>query len=138
MGKFDMRQWVLVTRWNPLCVWFYQDCYLRFSFADYDPSKLKNRYAHLTNNSISKNAADFEERCDETMWHSESFQEHLAGLKIEHDGRHIEDPWLQVVQPKMKDIVLKSLEAVQDVVQARTNSFQLFGYDFMVSEDLET
>lgn len=51
--KFDIRQWVVVTSWNPLTVWAYDDCYIRFAALDYDPSST-NRYIHLTNNAVFK------------------------------------------------------------------------------------
>ena len=51
--KFDIRQWVLVTDWNPLTVWIYSECYIRFALMDYDP-KNKIQFAHLTNNCLVK------------------------------------------------------------------------------------
>jgi len=51
--KFDIRQWVLVTDWNPLTVWVYEECYIRMAAKDYNPNST-SRYSHLTNNCVVK------------------------------------------------------------------------------------
>jgi len=58
--KFDIRQWVLVTDFNPLTIWMYEECYVRFSAIDYDPKQVQNKFIHLTNNSIGAYYKDFD------------------------------------------------------------------------------
>jgi tubulin monoglycylase TTLL3/8 len=80
--KFDIRQWVLVTDFNPLTVWLYDTPYLRFGAEDYDPSNLDNLYSHLTNNAIAKNSAKFKKSCIEgNMWNIHKFIEHINVFK---------------------------------------------------------
>lgn len=68
---------MLVTDMNPLTIWYYKDCYLRFGSTDYDISKLNDIYSHLTNNSIVKHSENFE-KSDGCMWHIEQFEEYLG------------------------------------------------------------
>ena len=53
--KFDLRQWVLVTNWNPLEIWMYAEPYVRFPASDFDMENISNRYGHLSNHSVAKN-----------------------------------------------------------------------------------
>eukprot|EP00742_Colponemidia_sp_Colp-10_P006208 GILJ01006651.1.p1 GENE.GILJ01006651.1~~GILJ01006651.1.p1 ORF type:complete len:222 (-),score=23.87 GILJ01006651.1:224-889(-) len=127
--KFDIRQWVLVTDWNPLSIWFYMDCYLRFGVEEFSLDNLDNKFIHLTNNSIAKYSEKFEEsEIEGSMWDSETFEKHLE----EREGYNV---WRDKIQPQMKAIVTWSLECVQDAVENRKNSAELYGYDLMIDEN---
>ena len=72
--KFDIRVWVVVEDYNPPKIWFYNQFYLRFCLEDYNTDALKNRYAHLTNNSIQKyNTKIGSADLDSSMWDRETF-----------------------------------------------------------------
>ena len=132
--KFDIRQWVLVTGFNPLTIWFFSDCYLRFCVEEYSLSDLDDSFAHLANNSISKTSDKFGDAQngigDGYMWSSDQFKEHLT--KITGDPK----VWERQIQPMIKRIVVWSLQSAQDMVDQRKNSFELYGYDFMIDEQL--
>lgn len=51
-----MRIYVLVTSYNPLRVYMYEEGLARFATETYtnDPEVLKNKFVHLTNFSINK------------------------------------------------------------------------------------
>jgi len=53
--KFDLRLYVLVTSFDPLKIYIYQEGLVRFASEPYNLSNIKqNAYAHLTNYSINK------------------------------------------------------------------------------------
>ncbi|GLE04672.1 hypothetical protein PINS_up013651 [Pythium insidiosum] len=139
--KFDIRQWVLVTSWDPLTVWFYADCYARFSSLEYSTENLDDAFVHLTNNSIQKYSDAFHDvyatedgsmQVEGNMWHSDELREYL---RRRHGGGQ-DDVFLARVQPRMQQLVVLSLQCVQDQVQHRENACELYGYDFMLDDAL--
>ncbi|XP_032538743.1 tubulin monoglycylase TTLL3-like isoform X3 [Chiroxiphia lanceolata] len=131
--KFDIRQWFLVTDGNPLTVWFYQDCYLRFCSQPFSLRHLEHS-RHLCNVSVQKQYKESPHQDPRVppsrVWSSRQFQAYLARL-----GRA--DAWHQVMVPGMKAAILNSLRCAQDHMSFRKGSFELFGADFLVGEDCQ-
>lgn len=81
--KFDIRQWVLVTDWNPLTVYLWNQPYLRFAGQKYDETLSdRSEFVHLVNNSIIKHMDGFQEKNEDLnangyMWFRQQYEEWL-------------------------------------------------------------
>ena len=64
--KYDLRVYVLVTSYNPLKVYIYNDGLVRFATEKYslDPKGFNKKYVHLTNFSVNKKSANFVKNTD--------------------------------------------------------------------------
>ncbi|XP_072026356.1 LOW QUALITY PROTEIN: tubulin tyrosine ligase 3-like [Amphiura filiformis] len=129
--KFDIRQWFLVTDWNPLTVWFYKSSYLRFCGQIFSLDKFDSAI-HLSNQSIQKYYSNCPTRSrmlpDDNMWTNADFEEYLQ-------KRGCGNVWQDVVYPGMKNAVIAAMESCQDVLEPRKGCFELYGADFMLTED---
>jgi tubulin monoglycylase TTLL3/8 len=177
--KFDIRQWVLVTDWNPLTIYIWQQPYIRFASEKFDADyKSSSAYVHLVNNSVNKSNPTFSAmnealNTDDYMWFRQDYEKwHHQRFCPEHNTPFLTSPpytsetmkfdldaalkgeygvdftrprvtacgsccdvWTKKIAPQIKDIVLQSLWSVMDSIEHRKGSCELYGYDFMVSDD---
>ena len=129
--KFDIRQWVLVTSWNPLTIWFWNEPYVRFPAAEYDANNLDDRFVHLTNNSVTKYAKGCTEMGTGNMWNTKTFSEYLQ-------KEYGHDVWEEGgLRKKMQQVVKYTLEAVQDMFDENNKNAtctELYGFDLMLDD----
>ena len=127
--KFDMRQWVLVTNFNPLIVYLFDTPYIRFGAEEFHLDDFKNIFSQLTGNSIAKHSEKFENsEIEGDMWEIEQFREYLK----QREGK---DVWPEI-QNKIKKIVIYALQCAKHKIMKRKNAFEILGFDIMIDERL--
>lgn len=129
--KFDIRQWFLITNCQPLTIWVYRDSYLRFSSQIFSLSNY-HESVHLTNNAVQTKYKNYGERDkalpDENMWDCHTFKAYLRQI-----GKY--EMWENKIYPGMKQCLIGAMLACQDSMDKRQNSFELYGADFMLTDD---
>jgi tubulin monoglycylase TTLL3/8 len=131
--KSDIRQWVIVSDFNPLTIWIYGECYIRFASQKYSVDDTSNRFVHLCNNSVQKHAdVEDDSYIEGNMWTAQAMQDHLQEAFPDLGS----DPWESYVIPQVKKVVQYALMCAQDSVENRKNSFEFFGFDVMMDADL--
>ncbi|EDO42060.1 predicted protein, partial [Nematostella vectensis] len=130
--KFDLRLYVLVTSFHPLCIYVYHEGMVRFSTEKFDLSTLSNLFSHLTNSSINKQGPSYsldKERigtgCKWTLSQLRAyFHQHNIG-----DGML----WHRI----NTIIILTLLTQAPEVSKSCTNCFELYGFDILIDENLK-
>jgi tubulin monoglycylase TTLL3/8 len=125
--KFDMRQWVLVTNFNPLNIYLFDTPYIRFGAEDFHLDDFKNIFSQLTGNSIAKHSTKFDNsEIEGDMWEIEQFREFLK-------EKYKKDCWPEI-QEKIKKIVIYSLQCAKHKIINRNNSHEILGFDIMIDD----
>ncbi|KAL6749797.1 tubulin-tyrosine ligase family-domain-containing protein [Haematococcus lacustris] len=131
--KFDLRLYVLVTRFNPLEAWLCSEGLARFATLPFnlDEANFSNRFIHLTNSSVQRSRAEggqvphFLASAQPSGGSKLSFAQ-LRPLLVAQGV-----DWTQL-WARITDVVTTCLFVAQDAIPACVNAFELFGFDVLV------
>ncbi|CAG9765974.1 unnamed protein product [Ceutorhynchus assimilis] len=141
--KCDLRLYVVVTSFDPLIIYIYEEGLVRFATVKYDSShkQLWNPCMHLCNYSINKYHIDYVKSDDpsaENVGHKWTLSALLRHLKSE--GKDTARLMSQI-----EDVVIKAvlacgnsiLTASRMFVPHANNCFELFGFDILLDANLK-
>ena len=140
--KFDLRIYVLVTSFEPLRAYTFEQGLARFATQPYavPTGDDADRCAHLTNYSINKHDEDYQANCDandDSTGHKWSLAAaYRAIAELGHD--------VAAIRRRIDALLAKTLIAAQAHVASKYNSFfrrrnacfELFGFDVMLDRDV--
>ena len=122
--KFDVRQWVLVTSWDPLEIYVFETAYLKFCSKSFDLNDLSDNLRHLANYSIQKG----QDVDDDLVWSTQDFEKHIG----------LDYCWNTNMLPNIQDIVYRTLKCTQQsqIDSQMSNCFEIYGFDLLLDLEL--
>nr|XP_046257919.1 tubulin--tyrosine ligase isoform X2 [Scatophagus argus]XP_046257921.1 tubulin--tyrosine ligase isoform X2 [Scatophagus argus] len=129
--KFDIRSWVLVD--HQYNIYLYREGVLRTSSEPYNSSDLQDMTSHLTNHCIQKEHSQNYGRYEEG---NEMFFDEFRLYLLNTYNVTLET----TILPQIKQIIKSCLTCIEPTISTKHlsyQSFQLFGFDFMVDESFK-
>lgn len=109
-----------------MSAFIYRKAYVRVCGASFDLKRFEDSQRHISNYSIQKDA-ELVLSCDQLI-------DYLRKLD---PGRYGSITWEGHFLPQMTQIVRCTLQQMAEVMENSFNSFELFGFDFVVDKDLK-
>jgi tubulin polyglutamylase TTLL4 len=141
--KFDLRIYVLVTSFDPLRVYVFEDGLVRFCTEKFKRGAkyASHKFMHLTNYSVQKKRDEYIENKDATR-DNEGSKWSIKALKRWFAERRVEDRKLWTA---IDDVIIKTLLSVEDPVNTNLKMharqpglcYELFGFDIFVDSALK-
>lgn len=140
--KCDVRLYVVVTSFDPLLIYLYEEGLVRLATVKYDKTaeNLWNPCMHLCNYSINKYHSDYIKASenDEDIGHKWTFSALLRHLKSQGSDT-------TSLMQAIEDVIVKSiLSCSQSIVSAcrmfvpnSNNCFELYGFDILIDNTLK-
>lgn len=134
--KFDLRLYVLVTSFNPLEGFFYEDGFVRICTRPYHDGDLSDLFVHLTNSSIQKENQDAISTSDNPINEADGREAGGTKMTLSYLWKRLEAMGADVdkVKRDIDEVVLKSLICGEDHIPFQINSFDLLGYDILLDD----
>jgi tubulin polyglutamylase TTLL5 len=139
--KFDLRIYVLVTCYDPLRIYIYDEGLTRFASETYNPSGKASKFSYLTNYSINKKNEKFVQNQDcqeDNVGHKWSLSALVKSLNAQGVNTDL-------LVSKIYDLVIKTIISVEPEVVlmvrklalGRNNCFDLLGFDVIIDSFLK-
>ncbi|XP_048734056.1 tubulin polyglutamylase TTLL5-like isoform X6 [Ostrea edulis] len=141
--KFDIRLYVCVTSYDPLCIYLFEEGLTRFATVRYEKSNrhIRNQCMHLTNYSVNKKSDDYVKNDDPDVedygnkWSLGAFLRYIRSR-----GRDT-----AALMMRIEDVIIKTIVSVEVPVATackmfmpfRGNCFELYGFDILVDDNLK-
>ncbi|XP_062378642.1 tubulin polyglutamylase TTLL5 [Sardina pilchardus] len=141
--KFDVRLYVLVTSYDPVIIYLYEEGLARFATVKYEENtkNIKNQFMHLTNYSVNKKSSDYVS-CDDAEVEDYGNKWSMSAML-----RYLRQQGMDttVLMGQIEDLVIKALLSVELHVASackmflpsRTNCFELYGFDVLIDSNLK-
>ncbi len=137
--KFDIRCFVLLThcRSKGLKAYFFNQAYVRTSCRKYNLENLDDRETHLTNDAVQKHSKEYGKFENGNKLNFVEWQESINRDYPGTDTTIVESK----IRPEIVRLTSISIKSVAEELNASNgivkNTFELLGYDYMVTDKFE-